>query len=202
GAAADQVLERVQQLELGLALAAQELHVLEDEQVDRLAMAALELLGALAADRRHQLVRELLGRDVEHALAARARLVRDRDREVRLPAAAAAVQVERAQLELAPVREREARLARERVAFADDEAREVVRGQVGLRRRLAARARRHDARADRGGGHEARRRGGGRGTRARRGRAAQRRVHEQRHGHVYAGDRAGAALDALQIALA
>jgi hypothetical protein len=79
----EQVHQRVEQLELRGGLRAEELHVLEHEQVAALAEAALEELHALAADRGHELAREGLGRGVDRALApAAARFGDDRAREM------------------------------------------------------------------------------------------------------------------------
>ena len=69
--------EGVQQLELGLALAADELDVFEHEQIAVAAVAGLELGGAVGADRRQQIVRELFARGEHDARRrVRARFVR------------------------------------------------------------------------------------------------------------------------------
>jgi hypothetical protein len=134
-AALGEVLERVQQLELRLPLAAQELDVLEDQQIAFAAIAPLELRGAVGADRAEQLVGELLARRVHHARpAAHVRLVGGGNGEVALPVPGARDDVERAHRELAAARDGEAGLARERIARPDDEAREGLLRQLGARR--------------------------------------------------------------------
>ena len=59
------VLHGVEELELGLHAAFEELDVLDDQQSDRPAVALLEILGASVPHRGHELARELLGGRVD-----------------------------------------------------------------------------------------------------------------------------------------
>ena len=131
----------MEELELRRGLGAEELDVLDHQQLAALAEAPLEGLHALRADRRHELAREALGRGVDGALApAAARLGDDRAREVRLAEPLLGDEEERVQALLSILRQREGRLARERVAGPDHEAVERVRQRALRGRRPARRA--------------------------------------------------------------
>jgi hypothetical protein len=92
------------------------------------AEAPLELVGAPRLDRVGELVRECLGRRVDRArLAVLPRLVHDRAREMRLAEALRRGEHERVERALRAARDRERRLARERIAGSDDEVVEAIR---------------------------------------------------------------------------
>src|SRR4029450_4970512 len=112
--------------QLRLAFAAEELHVLDHEQVALAPVAALEVGGPVGADRAEQLVGELLAGRVDDARGgAGARLARPGGGGGALSEARPRDERERADRELAAVGERETRFASERVRAADDEAREA-----------------------------------------------------------------------------
>ena len=89
-------VERVEELLLRPLLVGDELDVVDEEQVDA-PVARAELVDRALLDARDELVRELLARGVDDALAREARHdgVADRVHEVRLAEAHAAVQEER-----------------------------------------------------------------------------------------------------------
>jgi hypothetical protein len=124
----------VEQLELGGSLArVEELDVLDHEQPAAVAEAPLEFVRATRLDRVGEVVRERLGRRVDHArLAVLARLVHDRAREMRLAEPLRRGEHERVERALRSPRDRERCLARERVAGADHEVVEAIR-ELALR---------------------------------------------------------------------
>jgi hypothetical protein len=200
----EQMAHGMEELELrGLLARVEELDVFEHEQSAAVPVAPLELVGAPCLQRARELVRERLGRGVDHArLALRARFVDDRAREVGLAEALLRRQHERIQCALRPARDRQRRLARQRVARADHEVvefeavRQLVLGFGSRRSGLGvARLRHGDHLRNSGsrcahGGDRVRHRGG------------QRRCHHEidRDGQARLGS--GAALDVGQEALA
>ena len=129
-------VERVEELLLGPLLVGDELDVVDEEQVDP-AVAGPELVDLALLDRGDELVRELLGRRVDDALARELGddLVADRVHQVGLAEAHAAVQEQRVVGVARALRDRQARRVGEAVGRADDEVRERVAGvDVGRRR--------------------------------------------------------------------
>ncbi len=119
--------EGVEELLLGALAARQQLHVVEDEDVD-LAEALLELPHAVASQRRDEVVHERLGGQVGDARerVALEDLVPDRVGEMCLAEADSAVDEERIVVIARLGRDGLARRVRELVRGADDEAREGV----------------------------------------------------------------------------
>ena len=92
-----QRVERVEELVLRAFLAGEELHVVDEQHVDALAVVAAELVHLAGADRLDVLVHEPLGRDVDDARAGAVRelLVADRVEQVGLAEADAAADEDR-----------------------------------------------------------------------------------------------------------
>ena len=85
-------VERVEELVLRALFAGEELHVVDEQHVDALAIVAAELVHLAGANGLHVLVHEPLARDVDDARARAVRelLVTDRVQQVRLAEADAA----------------------------------------------------------------------------------------------------------------
>ena len=132
-------VERVEELLLGPLLVGDELDVVDEEQVDP-AVAGAELVDLALLDRGDELVRELLGRRVDDALARELRgdLVADGVHQVGLAEAHPAVQEERVVGVPGALRHRQARRVGEAVGRPDDEVRERVAGVDVARPALAA----------------------------------------------------------------
>ena len=141
-------VEGVEELLLGRVLAGDELDVVHEQHVE-LAVAALEFVHALEAQRVDQIVQESLGGEVEHAGVGVAPedLVRDRVHQVGLAEADAAVEEERVVGARGRFRDRARGGVRELVRGADDE---VLEGEARVAGARAARTRR--ARRGRRGG--------------------------------------------------
>ena len=138
-------VERVEELFLRPLLVGDELDVVDQEEVDP-AVAGPELVDLALLDRGDELVRELLARRVDDALARELRdhLVADRVHQVGLAEAHPAVQEQRVVGVTGSLRDRQRRGVGEAVGRADDEVRErVARVDVG-RPALAADAGRLD----------------------------------------------------------
>jgi hypothetical protein len=126
GARVAQVVDGVEELQLGRLLPGQELDVLHHQQLAA-AVAALEGVHAAAADGRLELAGEGLGRGVERAPRARAqRLGHHRARQVGLAQAGGTGHVDAGEPGLAPLGHGQAGLARQRIAGAHHEAGEGV----------------------------------------------------------------------------
>ena len=127
-------VERVEELLLGPLLVGDELDVVDEEQVDP-PVAGAELVDLALLDRGDELVRELLGRGVDDALARELGddLVADGVHQVGLAEAHAAVQEERVVGMAGPLGDRQAGGVGEPVGRADDEVRERV-ARVDVRR--------------------------------------------------------------------
>ena len=122
-------VERVEELLLGPLLVGDELDVVDEEEVDP-PVAGPELVDLALLDRGDELVRELLGRRVDDALARElgGDLVADGVHQVGLAEAHAAVQEERVVGVARALRHRQARRVGEAVGRPDDEVRERVAG--------------------------------------------------------------------------
>ena len=122
-------VERVEELLLGLGLALQELDVVDQQHVD-VAVAPLEAVLPVVADRVDELVGELLARDVAHAGAVveRADVVADGVEEVGLAQPGVAVDQERVVGLARRLGDRDRGGVGEPVGRADDEALEDVLG--------------------------------------------------------------------------
>ena len=130
----DQRIERVAEFLLDL-LALDELHVVEDEQVDA-AQPLLEGERRLRLQGGDEAVHEAVGREIDDPAALRAHLVADGVQEMRLAEADAGMEEERVVERLAVLVMGDAvgRRVGERVRAADDEA---VEGQARIERRAA-----------------------------------------------------------------
>ena len=129
-AAVDQRVEGVEELFLGAVLAADELDVVDHQQVDR-AEQLLEAHGVLRAQGAHELVHELLGREVDHA-ARRVDLADapgDGVHQVGLAQAHAAIEEEGIEGRLVRDGHPLGRRHRELVGLADDEG---LEGEAGI----------------------------------------------------------------------
>ena len=143
----EQVVERVEQLDLRGLLAGQELHVLEDQHVGAAPVALPHALHLARADRLRDLAGELLARAIERRAAQRRA---DRAAQVRLSQPAHRVQEQRAAAPRVAARHRARCLERERVARTRDEGLEALgrrlRPRLGLGASRRALARRPAAR--------------------------------------------------------
>ncbi len=123
-------VEGVEELVLGVALALEELDVVDEQHVE-VAVAALEPLGALCAQRGDELAGEGLGGRVADAETGRVggEVVGDRDQEVGLAEAGRAVEEERVVGLRRRLGDGQGRRVGDPVSLADDEA---VEGVVGV----------------------------------------------------------------------
>ena len=136
-------VEGVEELLLDALLASEELHVVDQQDVVAGAVALLELVEPLVAERLDELVRERLGGDVaRHEVGMLgAHVLADRLQQVRLAEAGAAVDQERVVGLAGRLGDGQRRGVREAVRRADHERVERVlrqerRAAIGARRRL------------------------------------------------------------------
>ena len=142
-ASIENVLDGVEELELGLCASTEELDILDDEQPDWTAVPALPFLRVAQSHGRDEFTRELFGRGVDDlggSIASNVepevstmslRFSGGRPREMGFTHARFTAEIELIETALALPRQCESCLSGERVTRADDEAFEAE-GQLGL----------------------------------------------------------------------